>query len=69
MRDYGEVARDWNHAATIICTESAFIFTAASAQKFIRNESAFMRFTALTVLKVLRRLIALLQKLATRAVQ
>jgi hypothetical protein len=58
--DYGEVALDWNYAATTICAESAFIFHDDDAKKYIHDESAFMRFSALTVLHVLRRLKALL---------
>jgi hypothetical protein len=58
--DYGEVARDWNYAAATICAESAFNFHDSDAKKFIHVESAFMRFIALTVLRTLRRLNALL---------
>jgi hypothetical protein len=60
VNDYGEVAPDWNYAATRICAESAFIFNDGAARKYIDGESAFMRFIALTVPKVLRRLTALL---------
>jgi hypothetical protein len=27
VRDYAQLARDWNYAATTICAESAFIFS------------------------------------------
>jgi hypothetical protein len=59
--DYGEVTRDWNYVATRFSVESAFIFKDFQREKFIVDESAFMRFTALTVSRALRRLAALLE--------
>jgi hypothetical protein len=49
VRDYAQLARDWNYAAAGICAESAFIFRARRSRKFIFDESAFMRAAALTV--------------------
>jgi hypothetical protein len=43
-----EVAGDWNYAAAVICSESAFILRAGRARKFIFVESAFTPALALT---------------------